>query len=324
VSGLEITDIRVLDLPLSTSFRGLTTRELVLFKGTKRWAEFSAFVEYDDAESSEWLKAALEFANQDLPAIKREWIPVNATLPAVKLSEVDSVLAAFPGFRSVKIKIAENPQSTEADLARIRHVFENYPGVKIRLDANGALSVQQSLELLAELGDIKLDYLEQPVRTITELKELKQAIEKLGLATKVAADESIRKVTDPLLVAREQAADIAVLKVQPLGGISQATAIAKASGLEIVVSSALESSVGIAQGLFLAASLDELHYDCGLWTQNLLAADVVLRPLEVRDAKIRVEVPEVDPEKLDQYRAAPDREAFWLARIERCLKLLET
>jgi o-succinylbenzoate synthase len=322
VSGLEITDIRVLDLPLTTSFRGLTTRELVIFKGSQRWAEFSPFVEYDDAESSQWLKAALEFANQDLPAIKREWIPVNATLPAVKISEIDDVLARFPGFRAVKIKIAENPESKDQDLARIRHVYENYPGVKIRLDANGAMTVQQSLEMLELLGEITLDYLEQPVRTITELKELKQEIAKRGLGTKVAADESIRKVTDPLLVAKEQAADIAVLKVQPLGGIAAATEIARQSGLEIVVSSALESSIGIAQGLYLAASLDELNYDCGLWTQNLLAADVVARPLEVKDAMIRVEAPEVDFQKLEHYRAASDREEFWLARIDRCLKLL--
>jgi o-succinylbenzoate synthase len=322
VSGHEITDIRVLELPLTTSFRGLTTRELVIFKGSQRWAEFSPFVEYDDAESSQWLKAALEFANQDLPAIKREWIPVNATLPAVKISEIDDVLARFPGFRAVKIKIAENPESKDQDLARIRHVYENYPGVKIRLDANGAMTVQQSLEMLELLGEITLDYLEQPVRTITELKELKQEIAKRGLGTKVAADESIRKVTDPLLVAKEQAADIAVLKVQPLGGIAAATEIARQSGLEIVVSSALESSIGIAQGLYLAASLDELNYDCGLWTQNLLAADVVARPLEVKDAMIRVEAPEVDFQKLEQYRAASDREEFWLARIDRCLKLL--
>ena len=324
MNGLEITDIRVLDLPLTTSFRGLTTRELVLFRGSKRWAEFSPFVEYDDAEASQWLKAALEFANQDLPETKREWIPVNATLPAVKVSEIDSVLAMFPGFRSVKIKIAENPQSKDQDLARIRHVYENYPGIKLRLDANGALSVQQSLEMLELLGEIKLDYLEQPVRTITELRELKEAIAKLGLDTKIAADESIRKVTDPLLVAKEQAADIAVLKVQPLGGIAAAAKIAKESGLEIVVSSALESSIGIAQGLFLAASLEQLNYDCGLWTQNLLADDVVAEPLEVRDAMIKVEAPEVDFKKLETHRASPEREAFWLARIDRCLKLLQT
>jgi len=322
VSGQEITDIRVLSLPLNTSFRGLSYRELAVFKGSKRWAEFSPFVEYDDQEAAQWLKGALSYANDELPAPKREWISVNATLPAVKLNEIDDVLEMFPGFRTVKIKVAENPTSLPEDLARIRYVHENYPGRKIRIDANGALGVQQAIEIIEELGEIKLEYFEQPVRTITELKELKNEIARKGLNTKIAADESIRKVTDPFLVSKEQAADIAVLKVQPLGGIEIASAIAAESGLEIVVSSALESSLCIAQGLQLAASLQNLDYDCGLWTQNLLTDDIVVEPLEVVDARIRVSVPEVDHAKLEKYRAPKDREDFWLSRIERCLKLL--
>ena len=322
MSGQEITDIRVLSLPLTTSFRGLSYRELAVFKGSKRWAEFSPFVEYDDQEASQWLKGALSYANDDLPTAVREWISVNATLPAVKLNEIDDVLALFPGFRTLKIKVAENPTSLSQDLARIRHVFENYPGRKIRLDANGALGVAQTIEMIEELGEIQLEYFEQPVRTITELKELKSEIARKGLNTKIAADESIRKVTDPFLVAKEQAADIAVLKVQPLGGIEIAAAIAQESGLEIVVSSALESSLGIAQGLQLAASLENLHYDCGLWTQNLLTDDIVKEPLEVVDARIKVSVPEVDHDKLETYRAPKEREEFWLSRIERCLALL--
>jgi o-succinylbenzoate synthase len=323
VSGQQLADIRVLQLPLTTSFRGLHTRELVLFQGEKRWAEFSPFVEYDDQESSQWLKSALSYANDSLPETKRDWIGVNATLPAVRINEIDKVLASFPGFRTVKIKVSENPESKADDLARVRHVFENYPGTKLRLDANGALSVNQALELIEELGEIKLEYFEQPVRTITELKELREQIARRSLATKIAADESIRKADDPLLVAKEQAADIAVLKVQPLGGIEKARQIASESGLEIVISSALESSVGIAQGLYLAASLEELNYDCGLWTQNLLAEDVVASPLEVSDARIKVSEPEIDLAKLEKYRAPKDREEFWLARLQRCLELLE-
>ena len=318
-----MSDIRVLSLPLRTSFRGLSSRELVLFKGSKRWAEFSPFVEYDDQESAQWLKAALSFANDELPDLKRARVGLNATLPAVKVGEVDQVLSRFPGFRTVKIKVAENPESFDEDLARIRHVNENYPGTKIRLDANGALSVTGALEMIQHLGEIALEYFEQPVRTIAELKELKSAIGKAGLGTKIAADESIRKATDPLLVAREQAADIAIIKVQPLGGIAAAAEIAKRSGLEVVVSSALESSIGIAQGIYLAASLETMDFDCGLWTQNLLADDVVIEPLEVIDASVTVAMPQIDEAKLDLYRAPKDREEFWLARIERCLRLLQ-
>lgn len=323
MKGLEITDVSVLSLPLKTRFRGIQQRELVIFRGKERYAEFSPFVEYDDHEASSWLKSALSFANQELPEIKRQWVGTNATLPAVGVGEIESVLQGFPNFRTVKIKVAEHSDSLSQDLERIRFVHKNYPGVKIRLDANGALSVSEAIGLLRELDEIELQYFEQPVKTISELRELRSLIAKDRLGTKIAADESIRKASDPLEVARLEAADIAVIKVQPLGGIENAKAIAAATGLEIVVSSALESSLGIAQGLYLAASLDQLDYDCGLWTQNLLAADVVATPLEVQDARIRVEVPEIDQQKLKQYRAAPERESFWLNRLERCYDLLQ-
>lgn len=296
----------------------------MIFQGTQRHAEFSPFVEYGDQEASEWLKAALSFANEDLPSLKREWVGVNATLPAVNEAEIDRVLEKFPGFRSVKIKVAEHPESGKQDLQRIRHVAKNFPEARIRLDANGGLSVSQTLEFIKDLGDIKLEYFEQPVRTIAELKELREKIALENLGLKIAADESIRKAEDPLLVAKEQAADIAVLKHQPLGGIANAKAIAEQSGLDVVVSSALESSLGIAQGLYLAASLEQHSYDCGLWTQNLLADDVVKNPLRVDNARIFVEVPELDEAKLRQYRATKDREEFWLQRLERCLSLLES
>lgn len=322
--GSQIADVRVLSLPLTTRFRRLTHRELVIFQGTQRHAEFSPFVEYGDQEASEWLKAALSFANEDLPSLKREWVGVNATLPAVNEAEIDRVLEKFPGFRSVKIKVAEHPESGKQDLRRIRHVAKNFPKAKIRLDANGGLSVSQALELINDLGEIKLEYFEQPVRTVAELKELREKISLQDLGLKIAADESIRKAEDPLLVAKEQAADIAVLKLQPLGGIANAKSIAEQSGLEVVVSSALESSLGIAQGLYLAASLEQHNYDCGLWTQNLLADDVVKNPLRVENARIFVEVPELDEARLRKYRATKDREEFWLQRLERCLSLLES
>lgn len=324
MEGHQIADIRVLSLPLRTRFRGLTSRELIVFRGAKRYAEFSPFVEYEDQEASQWLRAAMEFANEDLPELKREWVGVNATLPAVNGSEIDSVLETFPGFRTVKIKIAEHPESLSEDLARVRQVAKTHADAKIRLDANGGLSVSQSLQLIEELAEIRLEYFEQPVRTIAELKELREQIANKNLGTKIAADESIRKAEDPLLVAREKAADIAIIKVQPLGGIQSASNIAKQSGLDVVVSSALESSLGLAQGLYLAASFDELPYDNGLWTQNLLADDIVKEPLRVEDARIKVTVPELDEKKLDQYRAPKEREEFWLQRIQRCLRLLES
>lgn len=323
MSAQDLADIRVLSLPLKTAFRGITSRELMVFRGQQRFAEFSPFLEYDDREAATWLQAALEFAHGDLPLLKRELIPVNATLPAVGADQVAELLANFPGFRTVKIKVAEKTQTLEQDLSRIQKTRALFPDVKIRLDANGGFSVQQALRLIESLAEIELEYFEQPVASISELSELREVLAQLGNPLKIAADESIRKATDPLLVAREKAADIAVIKVQPLGGIASATQLAEDSGLEIVVSSALESSLGIAQGLYLAGSLEQLNYDCGLWTQNLLAADIVAKPLRIENAGLRVEVPKLDFAKLDHYAVHPDRERFWLARLQRCLELLE-
>ena len=316
----KFTDIAILALPLRTRFRQIETREMAIFRG-QRWAEFSPFLEYGDEEASHWLRAALSWANDPLPELKRKSINVNATLPSVPIEQIASTLSHFGEFHSVKIKVAEKNELQE-DIARTRRVRELYPQAKIRLDANGALDVDAALFLAIQLKDLGLEYFEQPVASIPELKKLKQLLESNGISLKIAADESIRKAQDPLLVAEENAADIAVIKVQPLGGIERALKIAEQCGLEIVVSSALESSIGISQGLHLAAALPVLNYDCGLATAALLAADVTSNPLlPVHGA---IEVREIEPEQelIEKYAASPERRDWWLARIDRCLELL--
>lgn len=316
----KFTDIAILALPLRTRFRQIETREMAIFRG-QRWAEFSPFLEYGDEEASQWLRAALNWANDPLPELKRKSINVNATLPSVPLEQIASTLTHFGEFHSVKIKVAERNELQE-DIARIRRVRELYPHVKIRLDANGALDVDAALFLAIQLKDLGLEYFEQPVASIPELKKLKQLLESNGINLKIAADESIRKAQDPLLVAEENAADIAVIKVQPLGGIERALKIAEESGLEIVVSSALESSIGISQGLHLAAALPVLNYDCGLATAALLAADVTSNPLLPIHGAIEVRKIEPEQELIEKYAASPERRDWWLARIDRCLELL--
>ena len=296
----KITDIAILALPLRTRFRQIQTREIAIFRG-ERWAEFSPFVEYDDAESSQWLKAALSWANDPLPQLQRKAIGVNATLPAVENSEIEKVLEPFGVFRTIKIKVAENSSAIDQDIERIRQVRKLYPGVRIRLDANGGFSVDAALDLAEKTQELGLEYFEQPVATIAELKQLRQKLVERNIELKIAADESIRKASDPLLVAREKAADIAVLKVQPLGGIAPALEIAKDCGLEIVVSSALESSIGISQGLYLAGALPELNYDCGLATAALLAADVTDKPLIATSGEIQIQEVEPTDELIDKY-----------------------
>lgn len=320
----QISDVAVVALPLRTKFRGIVVREALIFRGSQRWSEFSPFVEYEDEEASGWLAGAISWANDPLPSTFRASIPVNATLPAVGPEDVAAVLSPFGNFGSVKIKVAEKGQSLADDVARARKVRELYPEAKLRLDANAGYTTEDTMVVARELRDLDLEYIEQPVRTIAELKELRTWLAEEQIPLKIAVDESIRKSTDPLLVAREQAADIAVIKVQPLGGIRRAMAIASESGLEIVVSSALETSIGISHGLHLAAAVPNLSYDCGLATAGLLGGDVVEDPLFSDEGEI--ELREVSPseELLERYAASEERKAWWLDRLERCLRILES
>ena len=313
-----------MSIPLRVPFRGLTQREALIFKGSKRWAEFSPFVEYEDHEALRWLEAALSFANDPLPHLYRNQVGINATLPAIAPAEIPAALRPFGEFRTVKIKIAQVGQTRKDDLVRIKFVADHYRGVRIRLDANGGLSVSEALDFAKQLSEFSIEYLEQPVATISELAQLKSLFVEHDINIPIAADESIRKASDPLEVARLKAADIAVLKVQPLGGIASALAIASESGLEPVISSALETSIGISQGLYLAAGVPALERDCGLGTASLLAGDVVSNPLIPIDGMLSTAELEPDPELLLKYAASEERTAWWLQRLGRCLELLKS
>ena len=219
-----LSTARVVSLPLRSRFRGLIERELLLFEGPNGWAEWSPFTEYPDAEAAVWLSAAIEFAFGAKPQELRNRIGVNATLPAVAPAGISKVLSKFGSFRTVKIKVAEAGQSRADDLARALAVRELYPAAKIRLDANGGLSVAEALELIGALrkADLQLEYFEQPVATLAEMLQLGQALKDLGDNTLLAADELVRKASDPVAVARAGAADILVLKAAPLGGVARA------------------------------------------------------------------------------------------------------
>ncbi len=317
-----VSAARVVSLPLRTKFRGLNDREMVLFEGPNGWAEWSPFVEYEAEEAAAWLAAAIEFAYGNLPTLNRKSIPVNATLPAVAPDQVAKVLGRFGSFKTVKIKVAEKGQTTTDDLARIAQVMELYPHAKIRLDANGGYQVDEALELSKELvkRSVPLEYLEQPVQSIAEMAELRLKLDELGV--KIAADESVRKVSDPLAVAHANAADVLILKAAPLGGIAPAIQIAREAGLPVVISSALESSVGLSMGAHLAAALPDLEFDCGLATAALLAGDVTRNPLMPVDGQIEVRRVEVDEELLNTFKTEEHREDWWLERLEACYKLL--
>jgi O-succinylbenzoate synthase len=317
-----IASARVVSLPLRTRFRGLSDREILLFEGPNGWAEWAPFTEYTDEEAATWLTSAIEFGYWKLPELHRDRIAVNATLPAVSPELIEKVLSRFGEFQTVKIKVAESGQSLQQDLDRVFAVQKLYPEAKIRLDANGGYDIATATLLANAMhqNGVPLEYLEQPVATIAEMAELKLQVNRLGI--KIAADESVRKVSDPLAVAQANAADILVLKVAPLGGIHRALEIAREAELPVVISSAIDSSVGLSMGAHLAAAIENLEFDCGLATSALLGGDVTREPITPKDGFIEVRRVEVENLNLETFKAEEHREDFWLERLERCYRLI--
>ncbi|KDA04944.1 O-succinylbenzoate synthase [Microbacterium sp. CH12i] len=310
---------RVVALPMTTRFRGVDVREALLFEGPQGWAEFSPFVEYADAEASVWLASAIDFAWNEQPAPLRDRIPVNATVPAVAAADVVGVLARFPGCRTAKVKVAEAGQHLSDDIARVRAVRDVMgPLGRVRIDANAAWNVDEAERALHALAEFDIEYAEQPCATVEELAEVRARVKYMGIL--IAADESIRKAEDPIAVARAGAADLIVIKAQPLGGIRRALDIVAESGLPAVVSSALDTAIGLSQGAALAAALPQLDFDCGLGTGALFVENVAkLSPV---DGSIPVGRITPDEARLERLAASADRQDWWRERLTRCHALL--
>ena len=271
-----------------------------------------------------WLRAADEAAEQGWPAAVRTSIEVNSTIPALEPDQAYA-LARSAGCRTAKVKVAEPGGSLAGDLARVEAVRDALgPDGRIRVDANGAWSLDQAWRAVGELRRFGLEYVEQPCRTVDELAELRRRLARGGLDVLIAADESIRRADDPFQVSARGAADIAVLKVQPLGGVRAGLEIAERIGLPVVVSSALETSIGLRAGLALAAALPELPYACGLNTAGLLADDVTATPLSAVDGVIKLAEVEPDQAALDRTAAPPDVARFWQARLMQTRELCQS
>ena len=307
-----LASMQVVALPLKSKFRGITVREVAVFEGPAGWGEFSPFLEYDDVESSTWLLSAIDAATNPAPMAYRGFIKVNATLPAINnAKEIEELLQSFAGCDTVKIKVGEN---LGEDIVRVARVRALLPKAKLRLDVNGAWSVDQALinlyEIYEEVGP--LEYIEQPCATLAELRQLK---EKLVIDFKITGDEVIRKAKDPFAIDLQGAVDVLMLKVAPLGGITRAREIGAHHKLPMVVSSALDSAVGIGYGLQLAASLPSLEYACGLATGQLLSADVAAVPLENGELAVRAISPDAD--LLAKYAVPVERLTWWKERTKR-------
>jgi len=306
-----LESLHVVALPTKTNFRSVQVREVALFEGPEGWGEFSPFLEYGAEECVPWLASAIESVNLVPPSLNRDMIEINATLPAINGREnIAQVLSWFPGCRVAKIKVGED---FNQDLTRIKLAQEIIPGLEIRLDVNGQWTTSQALQYLrdiyAQVSNIQ--YVEQPCATLEELRELKRS---LDVPILIAGDEVIRKARDPFSLDLEAAVDIVMLKVAPLGGIKRSLALAKFYGLPVVVSSALDSAVGISRGLQLAGALPELSYACGLGTGALLEADV--SDLAIIAGEIEIVTVKPSIQALKKYGATPNRVEWWKARIK--------
>lgn len=310
----------VYDIALTTRFRGITRRQGVLLEGPAGWGEWSPFPEYDDAVAARWLAAALEAAEVGFPTPVRSSVPVNAIVPAVG-PEQAAARVRQAGCRTAKVKVAQSGERLDDDVARVAAVREALgPDGLVRVDANAAWDVAGALEALRELSQFGLEYAEQPCRSVEELRQLRRGLDAAGIAVPIAADESIRRAVDPLAV--RDIVDVAILKAQPLGGVRAALELAERLGLPAVVSSALETSVGLRAGVALAAALPDLSHACGLETASLLLDDVAHDPLRAVGGELPVRDVHVDRAALARVAAAPEVALWWRRRLARAAALL--
>jgi len=306
---LLLETLRVVTLPTTTNFRGVTVREVALIHGEYGWGEFSPFLEYDDAESAPWLACAIEAATQPKPQLYRTHVSINGTIPALNdLEELEKMIDSFPGVKTFKVKVGTD---VSEDLHRLELVRTLRPNATIRVDVNGLWSVDEAEKFINSIGDV--EYVEQPCATIEELRELKKRVD-----VKIVGDEVLRKAKDPFTVDLSGAVDYLMLKVQPLGGVKRAHKLAEHHNLPVVVSSALESAVGINYGLILGASFEDMRFDCGLGTGSLLAKNVAELPIV--DGKIAIS--DVIP-NFDGLEVSADRFKWWKNRIMRTAELLQ-
>ncbi len=315
--ALEALELHPVRIPMRQRFRRVDHREAVLLRGPTGWGEFSPFPDYPPEVTTRWLAAALELACGDLPSPGRVMIPVNVTVPAVD-PETAVALVLESGATTAKVKIADPGHREQDDVERIRAVRETLgPEGKLRVDVNASWDLDTASARIERLVEFDLEYVEQPVATLEDMKALRRRVQVL-----LAADELVRQSPHPLRVIEEGAADVLILKVQPMGGVGRVLELASRATIPVVISSALETSVGIYGGLLAASLLDDLPYACGLGTVALIEGDPTLDPLVPLDGMLEVRRPEPDPELLERWRPDRDRGAEMLRKLRAAAEVL--
>jgi O-succinylbenzoate synthase len=315
--ALEALELHPVRIPMRQRFRRVDHREAVLVRGPSGWGEFSPFPDYPPEVTTRWLAAALELACGALPGPGRSSVPVNVTVPAID-PDTAVALVVESGATTAKVKIGDHDDSEEEDLERVRAVRESLgPEGKLRVDVNASWDLETAIGRLERLAEFDLQYVEQPVATLAEMKTLRERV-----PIPLAADELVRQSPHPLRVIEEGAADVLILKVQPMGGVSRVLDLANRSTIPVVISSALETSVGMYGGLLAASLLDDLPYACGLGTVALIEGDPTLHPLVPMNGQLEVRRPEPDPELLERWRPDRDRGAEMLRKLRAAAEVL--
>lgn len=316
---------RVVNIPLKYPFRGLTHREVMIIDGDNGPAEWAAFVDYDDAEAAWWLASALEQGFDTTLPPRPNTVPrvkINGIIPAIDALELAPLVKKFAGVSAFKVKVGEAGQVLVDDISRLS-ALRKLAGhdVTLRLDANGAWQVNEAEKNLFMLHAFHIDYVEQPVATLDQMARLRERLK--GTGVRLAADESLRKHHSIDDILDQEAADLVVLKINPLGGMRRCLEIAakaKQRGVDVVVSSGLETSVGIAHAAHLQALLIDTYgdvEDAGLGTLTLFDGDVVTQPLTHTSGTIAVTPPVLDPRKLKKFAADKERTEWWGRRLRR-------
>ena len=234
----------------------------------------------------------------------RASVPVNALVPRVPIAEAIAWArdAWRRGIRTFKIKSSDR-DADAALLGALRGAFG--PAALLRIDANGSWTVEEAIARIRALAPLDLEYVEEPVKP-GDLTGMARVARETGV--RLAADEDARDAEAVRLIAASGAARIIVVKLAVAGGIAGAMEILQASeaaGLGVVITSRMDTSIGIAAALHLAASAKSLAGACGLATRDHLADDVTANPPRVEDGKMTL--PEgpglgvrLDPEALDR------------------------
>ncbi len=311
----------VVALPLRVEAQGSFTREAMLIEGPNGWAEFSAFPAIPDAQAVTWLQGSIDFGWGPTHPQLRNSIPVNATLPAVSLDNVESILDGYPGCSAVKVKVGETKGSLENDIARVAAARDYYgPSGRMNIAADGAWTVDEAERAIERLAEYDLAWVEQPCASVADLATVRTRIAHLGI--QVAATVTPSEIADPGSVKRANAADLLVVKTQMDGGVTAALDLIRDAGLPVVISSELNTSIGEAAGVFLAASVPDLPFESGVGSAALFVTDIASEPLLPRDGRIEVRRVVPDPDLLARYAVPAERRDWWLERLRRCYALL--